>query len=140
MLFFKATEIFKQSVNYSGPVIWNNLPDCIKNLETVDSFHRHCIKWMKSSVYLSIFETEALCPYEHNFECKIVNMFCSYFGAQKICLIETHLLSTKSKCLKIGINIKKLFSRGTISIIFMYIKCACRFESAPCCLYYFVYM
>ena len=42
-------EIFKQSLIYSGPVIWNNLPDCLKNLETVDSFHRHCIKWMKSS-------------------------------------------------------------------------------------------
>ena len=41
-------EIFKQSLIYSGPVIWNNLPDCLKNLETVDSFHRNCIKWMKS--------------------------------------------------------------------------------------------
>ena len=40
--------IFKQSLIYSGrgPVIWNNLPDCLKNLGTVDSFHRHCIKWM----------------------------------------------------------------------------------------------
>ena len=23
-------EIFKQSLIYSGPVIWNNLPDCLK--------------------------------------------------------------------------------------------------------------
>ena len=29
-------EIFKQNLIYSGPVIWNNLPDCLKNLETVD--------------------------------------------------------------------------------------------------------
>ena len=36
-------KIFKQSLIYSGPVIWNNLTDCLKNLETVDSFHRHCI-------------------------------------------------------------------------------------------------
>ena len=36
-------EIFKQSLIYSGPVILNNLPDCLKNLETVDSFHRNCI-------------------------------------------------------------------------------------------------
>ena len=39
---------------YSGPVIWNNLPDCLKNLETVDSFHRHCIKWMKSSLSFNL--------------------------------------------------------------------------------------
>ena len=47
-------EIFKQSFIYSGPVIWNNLPDCLKNLETVDSFHRHCIKWMKSSLSFNL--------------------------------------------------------------------------------------
>ena len=47
-------EIFKQSLIYSGPVIWNNLPDCLKNLETVDSFHRHCIKWMKSSLSFNL--------------------------------------------------------------------------------------
>ena len=47
-------EIFKQSLIYSGPVIWKNLPDCLKNLETVDSFHRHCIKWMKSSLTLNL--------------------------------------------------------------------------------------
>ena len=29
-------DIFKQSLIYSGPVIWNNLPDCLKNSETVD--------------------------------------------------------------------------------------------------------
>ena len=47
-------EIFKQSLIYSGPVIWNNFPDCLKNLETVDSFHRHCIKWMKSSLSFNL--------------------------------------------------------------------------------------
>ena len=47
-------EIFKQSLIYSGPVIWNNLPDCLKNLETVGSFHRHCIKWMKSSLSFNL--------------------------------------------------------------------------------------
>ena len=41
-------EIFKQSLIYSGPIIWNNLPDSLKNLETVNSFHNNCIKWMKS--------------------------------------------------------------------------------------------
>ena len=47
-------ETFKQSLIYSGTVIWNNLPDCLKNLETVDSFHRHCIKWMKSSLSFNL--------------------------------------------------------------------------------------
>ena len=47
-------EIFKQSLIYSGPVIWNNLPHCLKNLETVDSFHRHCIEWMKSSLSFNL--------------------------------------------------------------------------------------
>ena len=47
-------EIFKQSLIYSGPVTWNNLPDCLKNLETVDSFHRHCIKWMNSSLSFNL--------------------------------------------------------------------------------------
>ena len=47
-------EIFKQSLIYSGPVIWNNLPDCLKFFETVDSFHRHCIKWMKSSLSFNL--------------------------------------------------------------------------------------
>ena len=47
-------EIFKQSLIYSGPVIWNNLPDCLKNFETVDSFHRQCIKWMKSSLSFNL--------------------------------------------------------------------------------------
>lgn len=46
-------ELFKQSLMYSGPIIWNNLPNWLKNLETVDSFHKHCIKWMKSNVSLN---------------------------------------------------------------------------------------
>ena len=46
-------------------------------------------------------------------------------------------------CLKFGKNFKALLSRGVISIIVYVYKvslCVCRFESAPCCLYYFVYM
>ena len=35
-----------------GPVILNNLPDWLKNLETVDDFHIRCIKWMNSSLYI----------------------------------------------------------------------------------------
>ena len=40
-------ELFKQSLIFSGPLIWNNLPDKLKNLGTVDCFHKNCIKWMK---------------------------------------------------------------------------------------------
>ena len=47
-------EIFKQGLIDSGSVIWNNLPVCLKNLETVDSFHRHCIKRMKSSLSFNL--------------------------------------------------------------------------------------
>ena len=35
-------EVFKQSMSYSGPLIWNSLPN---DLKTVDS----CIKWIKGS-------------------------------------------------------------------------------------------
>ena len=49
-------EIFKQSSIYSGPVIWNILPDCLKNLETVDSFHRHCIKHTCDSLMMAMRE------------------------------------------------------------------------------------
>lgn len=41
-------EIFKQSVAYSGPIIWNSLPESLKSCSTVNSFHCNFIKWMKS--------------------------------------------------------------------------------------------
>ncbi|MCU7801469.1 MAG: hypothetical protein KZQ70_15395, partial [gamma proteobacterium symbiont of Lucinoma myriamae] len=40
-------EIFKQSVTYSGPIIWNSLPDNLKSLNSIDTFHSNFIKWMK---------------------------------------------------------------------------------------------
>ena len=40
-------ELFKQGLIYSGPLIWNNLPENLRQLETIDSFHKNCIKWMK---------------------------------------------------------------------------------------------
>lgn len=42
-------ELFKQSLIYSGPLIWNNLPDNLRQLGTIDSFHKNCIKWMKGT-------------------------------------------------------------------------------------------
>ena len=75
-------------------------------------------------------QSESRCRYEHNFECKI---------DQKNCLIETlkHVFENWYN------YIKAILSRGTVSIIFYVYKeclCVCRFESVPCCLYYFVYM
>ena len=40
-------EIFKQSIMYSGPIIWNSLPPELKSLNTVNSFHNFFIKWLK---------------------------------------------------------------------------------------------
>ena len=40
-------EIFKQSIMYSGPIIWNSLPLELKSLNTVNSFHNFFIKWLK---------------------------------------------------------------------------------------------
>ena len=42
-------ELLKQSLIYSGPLIWNNLPDKLKHLETINSFHKNCIKWIKGT-------------------------------------------------------------------------------------------
>ncbi len=36
-------EIFKQSLSYSGPVIWNNLPTVLRNVQTLNTFHSNCI-------------------------------------------------------------------------------------------------
>ena len=41
-------EIFKQSLTYSGPIIWNSLPSGIKSLDSTDKFHSSFIKWMKN--------------------------------------------------------------------------------------------
>lgn len=43
-------EVFKQSMIYSGPLIWNSLPDSLKNLGNIDSFHKNCIKWIKGII------------------------------------------------------------------------------------------
>ena len=40
------TECFKQSMRYSGCLIWNSLPDDVKSSETQETFHRRCLKWL----------------------------------------------------------------------------------------------
>ena len=39
---------FKQSIKYSGPIIWNSLPSGLKLLDNTDTFHSSFIKWIKN--------------------------------------------------------------------------------------------
>ena len=39
--------MFKNSLSYSGALIWNSIPVDIRNSSTVDSFVNKCLKWMK---------------------------------------------------------------------------------------------
>ena len=41
-------EIFKQSLTYSGPIIWNNLPTIIKEKTSTISFQSNLIRLMKN--------------------------------------------------------------------------------------------
>ena len=43
------TEYFKNSLRYSGCLLWNGLPAHVKNAETTDTFHSRCIKWILNS-------------------------------------------------------------------------------------------
>ena len=39
--------MFKNTLSYSGALIWNSIPVDIRNSSTVDSFVNKCLKWMK---------------------------------------------------------------------------------------------
>ena len=40
------TECFKQSLRYSGCLIWNSLPEEVKNAQTISTFHNRCVRWL----------------------------------------------------------------------------------------------
>ena len=40
------TECFKQSLRYSGCLIWNSLPKEVKNAQTISTFHNRCLRWL----------------------------------------------------------------------------------------------
>ena len=40
------TEYFKQSMKYSGYLIWNSLSDEVKGAKTLETFHNRCLKWL----------------------------------------------------------------------------------------------
>ena len=39
--------MFKNSLSYSGALIWNSIPVEIRNANTIDSFVNKCLKWMQ---------------------------------------------------------------------------------------------
>jgi len=41
-------EQFKESISYSGPSIWNKIPQSIRLMKSVESFTSHFIRWLKS--------------------------------------------------------------------------------------------
>ena len=40
--------LFKNSLSYSGALVWNSIPLWIKNSDTIQSFSKNCLQWMKS--------------------------------------------------------------------------------------------
>lgn len=40
-------ELYKGSLAFSGPIIWNCLPYSVKSAPSVESFHNRCLQWMK---------------------------------------------------------------------------------------------
>ena len=39
--------LFKNSLSYSGSLVWNSIPLWIKNSSTMESFTMNCLQWMK---------------------------------------------------------------------------------------------
>ena len=39
--------MFKNSLSYSGTLIWNSIPLEIRNANTIGDFVKKCITWMK---------------------------------------------------------------------------------------------
>ena len=40
--------LYKESISYSGPVIWNNIPNDIRYLANVSSFSKNVSNWITS--------------------------------------------------------------------------------------------
>ena len=41
-------ELFKGSMSYTGPLLWNDIPVYIRECNTIESFTANCIGWIKS--------------------------------------------------------------------------------------------
>lgn len=42
------SELYRNSLAFSGPIIWNCLSSDVKSAPSAESFHNRCIKWMKN--------------------------------------------------------------------------------------------
>ena len=40
------TSLFKNSLSYSGPVMWNTIPSDIKNSSSINTFTRNVVEWI----------------------------------------------------------------------------------------------
>ena len=40
------TDYFKHSLRHSGCLVWNSLPEKVKNAQTLETFHNRCLKWL----------------------------------------------------------------------------------------------
>ena len=68
-------DLFKLSLIYSVPLIWNNLPENLRQVETIDNFDKKCIKWMKGiqpTVYQSISYLTLITQYSNVCVCVCV--------------------------------------------------------------------
>jgi len=45
------TELFRKSFVYSGSVIWNSLPYCVKNASSLNRFKQLYIQWSKANIH-----------------------------------------------------------------------------------------
>ena len=45
-LYCPKKERFRQSMRYSGCLIWNCLPNNVKYSQTAETFHNRCIRWL----------------------------------------------------------------------------------------------
>ena len=43
------TSLFKDSLSYSGPMIWNAIPSDVKNASTIEDFTRKMISWIRDA-------------------------------------------------------------------------------------------
>ena len=73
-------EIFKQSISYSGPSIWNSIPKSIQNMNTIECFTSHFIRWLKSHNWFiqmhdfvdtlwTVWPLSFIMRYFHNIKC-----------------------------------------------------------------------
>ena len=69
-------ECFKQSMRYSGCLVWNCLPNNDKCSQTAETFYNRCIKWLTRycDINMSFFHIFSLYEGQHYKYCNINNL------------------------------------------------------------------